>query len=160
MQFYSAVRKLSVGNRKTFRKRLNKRRETMEANVKKALGRAKYIATTADGWSKYHRGFLGMTAHWIEEDTMERESAALALRRLRGRHTYDRLAMEMSSVLKHYSIVPDKFVKTTTDSASNFRKSFRVFSVKEQNTGKCTVRKSHVECGCRVIAERDLFSVT
>ncbi|KAJ1528137.1 hypothetical protein ONE63_008051 [Megalurothrips usitatus] len=112
----------------TFRKRLDTLREKMHSNVEAALQRAKYVATTADGWSKFGRGFLGMTAHWIDSDTMERESAALCLKRLKKRHTHDRLAAAVSQATECFKISPEKITRCTTDSASNFKKAFKVYS--------------------------------
>ncbi|KAJ1525516.1 hypothetical protein ONE63_010324 [Megalurothrips usitatus] len=119
---------LTVCNRKTFRKRLDTLREKMHSNVEAALQRAKYVATTADGWSKFGRGFLGMTAHWIDSDTMERESAALCLKRLKKRHTHDRLAAAVSQATECFKFPPEKITRCTTDSASNFKKAFKVYS--------------------------------
>ncbi|GAA6089513.1 E3 SUMO-protein ligase ZBED1-like [Tachysurus ichikawai] len=72
-----------------------------------------------------HRG------HWIEEETLERKSVALACKRLRGRHTFDILASSLDDIHSQYHI-RDKIVRTTTDSGSNFLKAFRVFGVQEE----------------------------
>ncbi|KAE8741790.1 hypothetical protein FOCC_FOCC012679 [Frankliniella occidentalis] len=60
---------------------------------------------------------------------MSRESAALALERLKGRHTHERLALAIFKVHNHFAIT-DKVTKTTTDSASNFKKAFKLFGAK------------------------------
>lgn len=57
-----------------------------------------YICTTADAWSTCGRGYLGVTAHWIDDKTFKRHSAALACRRLSGSHTYDVLAEALSYI--------------------------------------------------------------
>ncbi|KYN30235.1 hypothetical protein ALC57_00303 [Trachymyrmex cornetzi] len=48
--------------------------------------------------------YLGMTVHWINPETLERESAALACRRIKGKHTYDVLAQAINSVFLEYHI--------------------------------------------------------
>ncbi|XP_065319406.1 uncharacterized protein LOC135927364 [Gordionus sp. m RMFG-2023] len=51
--------------------------------------------TTADCWSGHRRAFIGLTAHWLDPLTLKRRLAALALRRIIGRQTYDVLANEI-----------------------------------------------------------------
>ncbi|KAJ1521817.1 hypothetical protein ONE63_003452 [Megalurothrips usitatus] len=126
---------LTVGCRKSFRKRLDKHHEKMKENLKRALNRVKYVATTADAWTKHGRSFLGMTAHWIDTENFERQSAALALKRLKGRHTHDKLAGEIHGILETYTIA-NKVSKCTTDSASNFKKAFHVFDKSNPTVGQ------------------------
>jgi len=45
---------------------------------------------------------LGITIHWINPETLERESAALACRRIKGKHTYDVLAQAINSIFLEY----------------------------------------------------------
>ncbi|EZA53797.1 hypothetical protein X777_06861, partial [Ooceraea biroi] len=70
------------------------------------------------------RSYLGITIHWVNPVTFERESAALACRRMKGKHTYDVLAREIKSVFLEYHI-QNKVCCTTTDNGSNFIKAFR-----------------------------------
>lgn len=72
----------------------------------------------------YCRSYLGITVHWINNTTLKRESAALACRRLKGKHTYDVLAEAINSVFTEYHI-QNKICCVTTDSGSNFIKTFR-----------------------------------
>ncbi|KAE8746253.1 hypothetical protein FOCC_FOCC006925, partial [Frankliniella occidentalis] len=123
-----AGQELKISCRQTLRKRLNGHYEKMVKNLKTALSAVKYVATTADGWSKFRRGFLGMTVTWLDPSTITRSHASLALRRLKGRHTHDRLAAAMSGIHAEFDLAVPKLAKTITDSASNFRKAFRVFS--------------------------------
>ncbi|KAE8741663.1 hypothetical protein FOCC_FOCC012815 [Frankliniella occidentalis] len=127
---------LKVSCRKTFRKRLAGYREEMHRNVSKAMAGVEFVATTADGWSKHGRGFLGVTSHWIDPVKMERKSAALALRRLFGRHTHDRLAKGLCKVTESYGLPTSKITRCSTDSASNFRKAFKRFSEPQNKEGK------------------------
>lgn len=70
------------------------------------------------------RSYLGITVHWIDTTTLKRESAALACRRMKGKHTYDVLAKAINSIFLEYHI-QNKVCCTTTDSGSNFVKAFR-----------------------------------
>lgn len=70
---------------------------------------------------------MGVTAHWICAKTLKRKSAALACRRMIGRHTYDVLDDIIETVLNEYSIL-NKVTKAVTDNAANFVKAFKIFS--------------------------------
>ncbi|KAG1924762.1 zinc finger BED domain-containing protein, partial [Pimephales promelas] len=95
------------------------------------LRNVEFVSTTTDCWSVRQRSYIGFTAHWIDNETLERKSAALACKRLRGHHTFDVLASALDDIHSQYHI-RDKIVRTTTDSGSNFLKAFRVFGVQEE----------------------------
>uniref|UniRef100_A0A671WJW0 BED-type domain-containing protein n=1 Tax=Sparus aurata TaxID=8175 RepID=A0A671WJW0_SPAAU len=67
---------------------------------------------------------LGVTVHWIDS-TLKRNKAALACKRIRGRHTYDVIGAEIEEIHSSYGL-HGKVVATVTDNASNFAKAFRV----------------------------------
>uniref|UniRef100_UPI003AAFB1AC cocaine esterase-like n=1 Tax=Centroberyx gerrardi TaxID=166262 RepID=UPI003AAFB1AC len=90
------------------------------------LSGVSYVATTTDCWTAHQRSYIGVTCHWIDEETFERRSAALACQRLRGSHTFDVLAGALDDNHCQYRI-RGKVVRTTTDSGSNFIKAFSVF---------------------------------
>ena len=116
----------SVISRPTVIKRINEKATLVKENVKDAMAKAQHIATTTDCWTAHRRSFIGVTSHWIDEQTLERKSAALACRRLKGRHTYDVLAAKLEDIHVEYDI-QTKIVMTTADSGSNFVKAFSVF---------------------------------
>jgi len=70
----------------------------IQAKLTDELSSLKYICTTADISSSNNRGFLGTTAHWIDEESLNRKSAALCCTRFRGRHTYDPTAATLEQV--------------------------------------------------------------
>ena len=76
----------------------------MVSNLKKALENVETVATTADAWSKMKRAYLGMTIHWIDANTLERKTAALAVRRIVGRQTYSVLASEIDKIHKEFGV--------------------------------------------------------
>lgn len=67
-----------------------------------------------------------MTAHWIHTSTLKRGKAAIACRRVRGRHTYDVVAGEIEQIHTSYGL-GGKVTATVTDNRSNFVKAFQVF---------------------------------
>lgn len=60
--------------------------------------------------------YIGVTAYWIDEETLERRSAALSCKRLRGSRNFDVLAGALIDIHSHRA-----------DSSSNFIKAFGVF---------------------------------
>lgn len=112
--------------RPTLMTRLDAEVKTVKENIKAALSKASYVATTTDCWSARRRSFIGVTVHWINGDSLERESAALACRRLKGSHIFGVLASALVQLHIEYGI-EDTVVRTTTDSGSNFIKAFVAF---------------------------------
>lgn len=70
------------------------------------------------------RGYLGVTAHWIDSETLTRKSAALVCRRFKGTHTHGRIAQLLRDIHREFHIEA-KIVGCTTDNGSNFVKAFR-----------------------------------
>ena len=70
---------------------------------------------------------MGVTAHWLDKTNLSRKSAALACRRMEGRHTYDVIAKELVKIIQDFKI-QKKASNAVTDSGSNFVKSFRVYA--------------------------------
>ncbi|XP_058254518.1 uncharacterized protein LOC131359012 [Hemibagrus wyckioides] len=70
----------------------------MKTNMKKAMSEIDFIATTTDCWSSRRRGFIGVTAHWVDPNSLERCSVALACRQLKGPHTFDVLACALNDI--------------------------------------------------------------
>lgn len=90
-----------------------------------ALEKAIDVASTADGWTSRRRSFLGETVHWFDE-SLNRHSACLAIRRIIGSHTYDVLGKLLHNIHQEFGVA-HKLRGTTTDSGSNFLKTFREF---------------------------------
>ncbi|XP_062534372.1 uncharacterized protein LOC134203535 [Armigeres subalbatus] len=123
---------MTVGCRQSLTKRMDDRFQEMLEKMKKQLLSVKYVATTADCWTKFRRSYLGMTLHWIDEDTTERKSAALALKRIKGRHTADVLAAAIFGIHVSFELL-SKVRRCTTDSAANLMKAFRVYACEEDH---------------------------
>lgn len=122
----------SVITRPTVRSKIIKAAQTMKEKVTAAMSEVEWIATTTDCWTARRRSFIGVTAHWIDTESFERRSAALACRRLKGSHTFNVLASALNDIHLEYKI-RNKIVCTTTDSGSNFVKAFRVFGEENNN---------------------------
>ena len=78
--------------------------KVFKAKVKDQL----HVCTTVDVWSTKARSFLGVTVHWIDKVMLSRESAALACRRFKGSHTYDRIAELLDEIHNDFGLTHDK----------------------------------------------------
>uniref|UniRef100_A0A8C5BHX1 BED-type domain-containing protein n=1 Tax=Gadus morhua TaxID=8049 RepID=A0A8C5BHX1_GADMO len=116
----------AMPDRKTFANYLDKCYGDMEKELREQFDSLEYISTTADLRTANNKSFMGMTAHWIQPSTLKRGKAAIACRRVRGRHTYDVIAGEIEQIHMSYGL-GGKVTATVTDNGSNFVKAFQVF---------------------------------
>ncbi|XP_035714108.1 uncharacterized protein LOC118438279 [Folsomia candida] len=116
-------------SRRTLIRRIDDRYNFMRASVVSRLDGIKYLCVTTDAWSceGKKRSYLGMTVHWITEK-LTRQSVALACRRFKGSHTYDKIADMIWNILAEYKIPVEIVVKAVTDGGSNFLKAFKEFA--------------------------------
>lgn len=91
-------------SRPTVRARICEAVDHTKKTLVAALDKVKFVATTTDCWSAHQKSYLGVTCHWIEEESLERRSAALACKRLRRSHTFDMLAGALDDVHCQYKI--------------------------------------------------------
>ncbi|XDV25909.1 hypothetical protein PO909_029735 [Leuciscus waleckii] len=115
-----------TSDRKTFSHYLDKCYSDMESKLKRTFESLDHVSTTADIWSANNKSYLGMTVHWIDSISFKREKAALACKRVRGRHTYDVIASEIEQVHSAFGL-SHKVAACVTDNGSNFVKAFRMF---------------------------------
>uniref|UniRef100_A0A3P9JNS2 Endonuclease/exonuclease/phosphatase domain-containing protein n=1 Tax=Oryzias latipes TaxID=8090 RepID=A0A3P9JNS2_ORYLA len=71
-------------------------------------------------------------AYKVTNYTLERHKAALACKRVRGRHTFDVIAAELEQIHSSFGLL-NKVVATVTDNASNFVKAFKTFPPPESD---------------------------
>lgn len=123
--------------RQTLVTQLEGRFRKRKAELLEKLKQIDCVCTTADCWTSRRRGFLGITVHWIEAVSLERRGCCLAIREIKGPHTYDVLAKLMQSVNEEFEL-KDKICYTVTDSGSNFLKAFKHFSMYPQDSREQT----------------------
>jgi len=71
------------------------------------------------------KSYLGVTAHWISNDDLKRQSAAaLACSRLKGSHTHDVVAENLIGINTKYGLDHRSITFTVTDNGSNMVKAF------------------------------------
>lgn len=82
------------------------------------LSAASFISLTADFWTSIaNDAYLGITAHWIDDDWMLR-SATLQVRHVPERHTAEQCASEVLEAATDWGIV-EKVAAVCTDNARN-----------------------------------------
>uniref|UniRef100_A0AAY4DRN2 Transposase n=1 Tax=Denticeps clupeoides TaxID=299321 RepID=A0AAY4DRN2_9TELE len=125
--FHKMVKGLSGARTPVCRKTLMKHIEKTFLNMKEAgteiLQHTQNVCTTADIWTAHHRSFNGITCHWMESDTLDRKSAALACERIRGHHTYDVIAAKIIQVHAEFQI-QGKVSSTVTDNGKHEELNF------------------------------------
>ncbi|KAJ8345565.1 hypothetical protein SKAU_G00297580 [Synaphobranchus kaupii] len=125
--FREVIPTRSLMSRQTLAKMVDDEFVCVKSNLCVALEKQEYVATTADVWKSNDRSFLGVTVHWIGQDTLGVNSGVIACRRLEGRRTFGVLAGMLVDVHRDFNI-EQKVALTTTDSGSNFAKAFALFA--------------------------------
>lgn len=133
--------------RRTAKNKICDQYNEFKKKIKIELNTVRFVCSTADIWSSSKRSYLGVTVHWIESETFERKSetferksAAIACRRFKGAHTYDKVAEMIADIHSDHDLKLTKIVKTVTDNGSNMVKAFDVFGKSDSET----VENEHV----------------
>ncbi|KAL5245992.1 hypothetical protein ACI65C_013400 [Semiaphis heraclei] len=119
---------VSLPDRQVLLKELKLKYLSYSLVLTKLISEHNFICTTADIWSCNNKSYLGMTCHFINENTFNRSSYVLGCRRIKGSHTYDNIAEIINEITQTYKIDNSKISHTVTDNASKFGKAFRIFS--------------------------------
>ncbi|XP_063364761.1 uncharacterized protein LOC134653354 [Cydia amplana] len=127
--FTDISEQLQVMSRRTLGRKIDTAQKTVTDKLISIFSKLDYVSTTADIWSTKTRSFLGVTAHWINEATLERMSCVLSFNRFKGSHTYDKIAEMLFEVQSDFRLTHDHMISTTTDNGSNFVKAFREFGI-------------------------------
>ena len=88
----------------TLRSMIDDASKGMKKAVTEAMRAVDHIAATTDCWSVKRRSFIGVTAHWLDHDSLKRCSAALACKQLRGSHTFDVVANVLNDIHSEFEI--------------------------------------------------------
>ncbi len=145
-----------VLSRPTIKNRIADAAGQMKIKMISHLSNVNYVATTTDCWSAHQKSCIGVTCHWIDGETFERRSAVLACKRLRGSHTFDVLEGALDDIHCHYRI-RGKVVRTTTDSGSNFVKTFNIFG--EHSQSEDAESDTDQDCLDDDVEYQDIFSI-
>ena len=86
---------------RTVVKNVDDRFKTMNTNLMTDLSEALYCFIATDAWSGNHKNYVGFTASWFDND-MIRNKALLAVRRLKGTHSFAVVRKEISGILREF----------------------------------------------------------
>jgi len=115
-------------NTKVIRKELHLRYNSYVTMLTDLISKQTYICTTADISSCNNKSYLGMTCHFLDENTFIRHSYILGCRRIKGSHKYINIAQVFSTITQTFQINNSKISHTVTDNGTNIGKAFRIFS--------------------------------
>lgn len=123
---------LNVMSRTTAMKKISVLSTNFFDNIKSSLQDMPFVCTTADIWSSKKKSFLGVTCHWIDQQSLQRKSIALACRRFSGTHSFDKIAEMLEDINNSFGLSETKIIGTVTDNGSNFVKAFKEFGINLQ----------------------------
>jgi len=121
---------IKVMSRRTLSRKIEEDSISVTEQLLQVFQNVKFICTTADIWSTKHRSFMGVTAHWIDENTLQRHGAVLACKRFKGTHNYIRIANLLFEINMQYNLKCNQVVSMVTDNGTNFVKAFKEFGYK------------------------------
>ena len=111
--FKTFVRRLTAGRvaprcRQTFTRQLEARLKKRKQDLINVLKTVDRVCTTADCWTSRRRSFLGITVHWLNQDTLERRAflssnSPADIRSTSLPSTCPKLTTTLESLTKHAS---------------------------------------------------------
>lgn len=117
---------IKIPSRTKITQQIQNRFESHKDELRAALAVPKHFCETVDIWSNKHRGFFGITLHWIDENSFERKCVALSCAHFASPHTNERIAEQMQ-VINHEFGISGKIDVVVSDNASNFVKALSDF---------------------------------
>lgn len=115
---------LKLFGRTFFTRLLHDKFEHRRQQLIEELENSTDASTTIDAWTCRRKSYLGETIHWFTEGSFQRKNACLAIRRVKGSHTFDVLAKLIEDIHVEFAVT-EKLRGSTTDNGSNFCKCFR-----------------------------------
>ncbi|XP_060872601.1 uncharacterized protein LOC132946572 [Metopolophium dirhodum] len=139
-------------NRKQLASDLKERYTTYKITLSELVKKHLYICITADIWTANNKSFMGMTCHFIDNESYaSRHSYVLGCRRMKGTHGFLNIAKVITEIMETYNLNNSKITHIVTDNATNFGKCFRIFSnvleqSNEYDVGNFNIDDSDTEC--------------
>lgn len=118
--------KYTAVSRRTITSRLDTVVSERQSKLISEMATVENLSVTVDIWSdRRMRGFLGVTAHWMNTaaDAITLKSHLLACNRFKGSHTGERICEEFEQICDQYKI-KQKIDHIICDNAPNMKKAF------------------------------------
>lgn len=122
-------KQLDIPCYETFVSSLKNQCDILKRNLILLLSKQEFVCETIDAWSSRAQSYIGITVHFLDENTLERHSYVLAFRRIKFKQTYDNLAKFIHEVNKEFGLDACKIRYAVTDGGSNFGKAFREYGI-------------------------------
>ncbi|CAD7082645.1 unnamed protein product [Hermetia illucens] len=126
-----------IPSRRTFDELLDKKYEFVSNMLKEKLSGIQYICLTTDVWTETHQtSFLGVTAHYVSNDTddLKLQGVTLGVYELEERHTGENLAQKLKEICTKWNIKDDVVIAVVTDGGSNMIKAVELAFDKKRHT--------------------------
>lgn len=127
-KLFSFAPEMHVMSRRTLMERIKAKTQLDHEETLAELRKTDCVCTMTDVWSTKHHSFLGVSAHWLD-DNMERRSRVLACPHFRNPHSGERIASTLQAVHDENEL-GGKLITTSTDNASNMVNAFDYYGVK------------------------------
>ncbi|XP_017782725.1 PREDICTED: uncharacterized protein LOC108567043 isoform X2 [Nicrophorus vespilloides] len=95
--------------------------------VERALQDAQFVCTTVDVWSTSLSRFVNASVHWIDVNSLERKSAAMACRRFPKAQSYNKISHMLAEINTDFNLNSSKILTIVTDNGINFAKDFNEY---------------------------------
>ncbi len=118
--------KYTAVSRRTITSRLDTVVSERQSKLISEMATVENLSVTVDIWSdRRMRGYLGVTAHWMNTaaDAITLKSHLLACNRFKGSHTGERICEEFEQICDQYKI-KQKIDHIICDNAANMKKAF------------------------------------
>lgn len=145
----------SLPNRRTISTKMTAIVDEQQINIQSQLASVPgAISLTTDAWSsKIYKGYVAVTAHWVDQYWCLR-SVLLDFQRFPSPHTADATSALLCEIMDRWNITK-KIHSITTDNASDvvsgINKVFLSLQLKKENGYLSTLKDFHIRCIAHVI---------
>lgn len=120
-----AVPLYTIPSRQTITSRVDDQYQVLQNRVKTILSNVDSISLTSDIWTDPYntKGFIGVTAHYIDTAKMKLRSIDLGMRELDQKHESAYISTILRSICQDWGIKDTSIQAVITDHAANMKKA-------------------------------------